>query len=68
MTTWHHTVSPVCTCGLGTLYTLHEAASDLRLLDKATKVFVVTSAASAEHCSLLGGGARYLPRALRSCC
>ena len=36
-----------------TLHSTHEAASDLRLLDKATKVFVVTSAASAEYCSLL---------------
>ena len=51
-----------------TLLSTHEAASDLRLLDKATKVFVVTSAASAEYCSLLGGVAQYLPRALRSCC
>ena len=51
-----------------TLYT-HEAASDLRLPDKATKVFVVTSTASAEYCSLLlGGVARYLLRVLRSCC
>ena len=52
-----------------TLLSAHEAASDLRLLDKATKVFVVTSAASAEYCSLLlGGVARYLLRVLRSCC